>query len=67
MVAEGPITVSIGRDVRLSSKAIFDVLAKNLNESGINCIDIGEVPDAATVLLHADFGRSGRCDDNRQP
>ena len=39
-----PITVSIGRDVRLSSKAIFDTLVKNLTESGINCIDIGECP-----------------------
>jgi phosphomannomutase/phosphoglucomutase len=41
---EDPITVSIGRDVRLSSNAVFDALVKGLTESGVNCIDIGECP-----------------------
>ncbi|MBI5887623.1 MAG: phosphomannomutase/phosphoglucomutase [Deltaproteobacteria bacterium] len=39
-----PITVSVGRDVRLSSGALRDALIKGLAESGVNCIDIGECP-----------------------
>ncbi len=39
-----PITISVGRDVRLSSKALRDALIKGLSNSGINCIDIGECP-----------------------
>lgn len=37
-------TVSVGRDVRLSSTALRDALVKGLTESGINCVDIGECP-----------------------
>ncbi len=40
----GRLTVSIGRDVRLSSTAIRDALIKGLTESGIDCVDIGECP-----------------------
>ncbi|MBI5588712.1 MAG: phosphomannomutase/phosphoglucomutase [Deltaproteobacteria bacterium] len=36
--------MTIGRDVRLSSKALRDALIKGLTTSGINCIDIGECP-----------------------
>ncbi|MBC7320968.1 phosphomannomutase/phosphoglucomutase [bacterium] len=37
-------TVSVGRDVRLHSKALFDGLVKGLNIGGINVIDIGICP-----------------------
>lgn len=36
--------VTIGRDVRVGSKALRDSLIKGLTSSGINCIDIGECP-----------------------
>jgi phosphomannomutase/phosphoglucomutase len=38
------ITVTVGRDVRLSSPAVFRNLAKGLIASGINVIDIGVCP-----------------------
>lgn len=38
------IKVSIGRDVRLSSPAIFDALARGLLDSGIDIVDIGVCP-----------------------
>ncbi len=41
---QDPITVSIARDVRLSSDSLRDSLIKGLRESGINCIDIGVCP-----------------------
>lgn len=37
-------TVSIGRDVRLHSKVLFDGLVRGLNAGGINVIDIGICP-----------------------
>ncbi|MCX7795342.1 MAG: phosphomannomutase/phosphoglucomutase [bacterium] len=40
-------TVSIGRDVRLHSKTLFDGLVKGLNAGGINVIDIGVCPTPA--------------------
>ncbi|GMR05240.1 MAG: phosphomannomutase/phosphoglucomutase [Thermodesulfobacteriota bacterium] len=36
--------VTVGRDVRLSSKQLRDALIKGLTGSGINCVDIGECP-----------------------
>jgi phosphomannomutase/phosphoglucomutase len=39
-----PITVSIARDVRLSSDALRDALVRGLTESGVNCVDIGVCP-----------------------
>lgn len=36
--------VTVGRDVRLSSKALRDALVAALTESGIDVIDIGECP-----------------------
>lgn len=38
------LTVSIGRDVRLSSPAVFDHLTSGLLSSGVNVIDIGICP-----------------------
>ncbi|MGC8971702.1 MAG: phosphomannomutase/phosphoglucomutase [bacterium] len=37
-------TVSVGRDVRLHSKILFDGLVRGLNIGGINVIDIGVCP-----------------------
>ncbi len=37
-------TITVGRDVRLSSKALRDALIKGLTLSGVNCIDVGECP-----------------------
>ncbi len=39
-----PITVSVARDVRLSSDSLRNALIRGLRESGINCIDIGVCP-----------------------
>jgi len=36
--------VTVGRDVRTSSKAIRDALVEALTESGINVVDLGECP-----------------------
>ena len=43
------LTVTIGRDARLSSERFSKILAENLNEKGINVIDIGMCP---TPLLY---------------
>jgi phosphomannomutase/phosphoglucomutase len=37
-------TVSVGRDVRIHSKALFDGLVEGLNSGGIDVIDIGVCP-----------------------
>jgi len=39
-----PITVSVARDVRLSSDSLRDAPIPGLRESGINCVDIGVCP-----------------------
>lgn len=41
---KGPLKVTVGRDVRLSSKNLRDALIKGLTSSGVNCVDIGECP-----------------------
>ncbi|MBI5562496.1 MAG: phosphomannomutase/phosphoglucomutase [Deltaproteobacteria bacterium] len=38
------LTVTVGRDVRLSSNALRDALIAGLTESGIDCVDLGECP-----------------------
>lgn len=38
------INISVGRDVRLSSRSLKDYLVKGLTESGINVVDVGECP-----------------------
>lgn len=43
-VSKDKLTVSVGRDVRLSSPAVFDHLTKGLLSSGIDVIDIGICP-----------------------
>lgn len=39
--------IAIGRDSRLSSKAIADALIQSLNSCGVNTLNIGEVPTPA--------------------
>ncbi len=39
-----PITVSVARDVRLSSEPLRNALIRGLTESGINCLDVGVCP-----------------------
>ena len=36
--------ITVGRDVRMSSKALRDALVRGLTQSGVNVIDIGECP-----------------------
>jgi phosphomannomutase len=36
-----PRSVAVGRDIRLSSPSITDALARGLNESGVDVVDIG--------------------------
>ena len=55
-----PSDVCIGRDVRLSSKAMLEALARGLNDSGCNVVDIGLCPTEAiyfaTSYLNLDGG-----------
>lgn len=39
-----PSTVCIGKDVRLSSQALFEALARGLNESACDVVDLGLCP-----------------------
>lgn len=48
-ISKGNLTVSVGRDARLSSKELSEGLIEGLRESGINVIDIGLCP---TPLLY---------------
>ncbi|TAN59576.1 phosphomannomutase/phosphoglucomutase [bacterium] len=41
---KGPLKITVGRDVRVSSKSLRDALIKGLIASGVNCVDIGECP-----------------------
>ncbi|MBI5599163.1 MAG: phosphomannomutase/phosphoglucomutase [Deltaproteobacteria bacterium] len=38
------LTVSVGRDVRISSGELRDALVRGLTSSGVNCMDIGVCP-----------------------
>jgi phosphomannomutase/phosphoglucomutase len=51
-----PITVTIGRDARLSSPGMFEILSGALRESGINVIDVGMCPTPLQYfsLFHLD-------------
>jgi phosphomannomutase/phosphoglucomutase len=55
--AQDPITVSIGRDVRVSSTTLKDALIKGLTESGINCVDIGECPTPLQYFSMQELGQ----------
>ncbi|MGB9715064.1 MAG: phosphomannomutase/phosphoglucomutase [Thermodesulfovibrionales bacterium] len=44
IIKKDKIKISIGRDVRLSSPAIFEALQKGLIDSGIDIVDIGVCP-----------------------
>ena len=44
MTSYGAATVTVGRDVRLSSLSLTKGLIKGIRSSGINVIDVGEVP-----------------------
>lgn len=44
-----PKNIAVGRDCRLSSPGLRDALVKGLRASGVNVIDVGEVP---TPLLY---------------
>lgn len=46
-------TVVVGRDGRLSSKKLAERLSQGLNKSGINVIDIGEIP--TPVLYYSTY------------
>ncbi|HET6515307.1 MAG TPA: phosphomannomutase/phosphoglucomutase [Thermodesulfovibrionales bacterium] len=43
-LSKDALTVTVGRDVRLSSPAMFDHLAEGLTTSGIDVVDIGSCP-----------------------
>lgn len=51
-----PGEVFVGRDVRLSSKSLSEYLIAGLNETGLDCVDIGVVP---TPLLYYAVTRGG--------
>lgn len=43
-------TVTVGRDVRLSSNEIFEGVLKGLNDAGCNVVDLGVCPTPATYF-----------------
>lgn len=43
LVSRKPLTIAVGRDMRLSSPAIFDAVSKTLEELGAMVIDLGIV------------------------
>ncbi len=45
------LKISIGRDVRLSSPAIFDALARGFLDSGIDIVDIGICPTEVEYIF----------------
>lgn len=52
-------TVTVGRDVRLSSERIKDTLVKGILSTGLNVIDIGEVPTPVVYFSIVHFSTDG--------
>ncbi len=44
LIRNGGKTIALGRDVRLSSPRIRDALVEGLTSTGLNVVDLGEVP-----------------------
>ena len=59
--------ITLGRDCRLSSDALRDLLIEGLLPSGIDVVDVGVVPTPLLYfsVLALENGRRG--DDHRQP
>ena len=51
--------IAVGRDMRLSSDAIFEHLSRGINDSGSNVIDLGLVSTDALYFAVGQFGYDG--------
>lgn len=54
-----PKRVAVGRDGRISSEALSDVLVAGFRKSGVNVVDIGQVPVDAFYFAVACYGLDG--------
>jgi len=59
MKRAGACTVTVGRDVRLSSPRIHKSLAKGIRSTGLNVIDVGQVPTPVLYFSIIHFGADG--------
>lgn len=59
LIEAGKRTVTIGRDCRLSSDALRDLLIEGLLPSGINVVDIGVVPTPLLYFSVLHWGMDG--------
>ncbi|MCX7163519.1 MAG: phosphomannomutase/phosphoglucomutase [Betaproteobacteria bacterium] len=55
-VARGVKAIAIGRDGRLSGPALAAALAKGITQSGVDVIDIGQVPTPMTYFAAHELG-----------
>lgn len=53
------LTIAVGRDMRLSSPAIFDAVTKTLIELGVKVIDLGIVPTTTFYFAVFKYGYDG--------
>ncbi len=54
-----PRAIAVGRDMRLSSEALFEQLARGLNDSGVDVIDLGLISTDALYFAVGKFGYDG--------
>jgi len=59
LVRKNKKTVTVGRDVRLSSQRIQDALIKGILSTGLNVIDVGEVPTPVVYFSIVHFFTDG--------
>ncbi|MEO0296942.1 MAG: phosphomannomutase, partial [candidate division WOR-3 bacterium] len=59
LISKGGKTISLGRDARLSSPRISEVLLDAFLKSGLNVIDIGMVPTPLLYFSVFKFGLDG--------
>ncbi len=51
-----PKNVVVGRDMRLSSLALFEALTKGITDTGIDVLDIGEIPTECVYFTLGHYG-----------
>ncbi|MBK7142102.1 MAG: phosphomannomutase/phosphoglucomutase [bacterium] len=54
-----PKSIAVGRDMRVSSDHLFDYLARGLNDSGVDVIDLGLVSTDGLYFAVGKFGYEG--------
>lgn len=54
-----PVSIAVGRDMRLSSNELFDHLARGINDHGVDVIDLGLISTDALYFAVGKFGYDG--------